>query len=112
MKLQKNSSLAELMNSHKVCQNSVLDGLCIDAFPSCYCNEKTAYMMACRNLRDCGEAIFGSSAADLPDCDSLSAQAAEIGCLDEGAGLDKGAESSKDGVSAAAFCSVLAMLQW
>ena len=40
-----------------LCKNSVLDALCLDAFPMCNKADLTPCMMACRNTVDCFDQV-------------------------------------------------------
>jgi hypothetical protein len=74
--IEENPDMCELMESHVVCRNSVIDSVCLDAFPACMCADRTACLMACRNVNDCGKELGRGLPGKLPfsmqkDCDDI-----------------------------------------
>lgn len=51
--------MREIMNSHPICKYSIIDGLCLDAFPGC-CAEMTACRLVCRNVALCAHEVHGT----------------------------------------------------
>jgi len=49
-----------------ICRDSMIDTICLDAFPHCHCDDKTAYLIACRNVNYC---LAGSGRPEL-DCEN------------------------------------------
>merc|ERR1712107_10566 len=88
-----------VVNSHLVCKYTVIDGLCLDAFPKCMCEDRTTCLLVCRNLGLCIAEIRGVTNETLVDCIvdecadkcEVSAQESHIGCF---VSVDKGSRKS------------------
>lgn len=58
-RVRKHEVLSRLVDADQVCKWSLMDGLCLEAFPPCDPLERTPCQMACRNLAGCGKKLLG-----------------------------------------------------
>merc|ERR1719270_1881528 len=70
-----------VMESHPVCQYSILDGLCLEALPMCRCEDVTLCRTTCRNVGLCIAALTDTAIADVQfiqdECDEKCRQVQE-----------------------------------
>lgn len=52
-KLLLDPTFKEFADSSPICKASFIDALCLDAFPHCHCDDRTACEIACRNMNLC-----------------------------------------------------------
>jgi len=67
--LKDDAHMQKVIGSHRVCSNTVLDSICLDAFPMCYCSEDlTPCLIACNNFNDCLRELDGNQTPATVNC--------------------------------------------
>lgn len=52
-KMELDPDMGPVLSSSVICYDTFKDSFCLDAFPHCHCNDKTACNIVCRNMNTC-----------------------------------------------------------